>query len=329
MRRPATLPVAECATVPPFVRPWRKQQTPLSFTATPNVKAYLFLTVTTLCFGLNANLSRLAVGEISPMLLVALRWTATVILLLVLARRRLPTAWPALRAQWLYLLLMGTLGLTSFNALFYVAGHSTTALNIGIIQGSIPVFVLAGAAVLYRTPIRALQVLGIAVTIAGVMIVTAQGEWRNLAAFAFKRGDVFMLIACVFYAGYSLALRHAPAVDPLVLFTAIATGALVASVPPLIAEAAVGAVLWPTTTGWLIVAVVTLFPSFIAQICYIQGVSIIGPGRAGAFLNLVPVFAAIIAVVFLNEIFAMHHALALLLVLGGIGLSELGRPATR
>ena len=224
---------------------------------------------------------------------------------------------------------MGMLGLTSFNALFYLAGHSTTALNLGIIQGSIPVFVLAGAAALYRSPVRALQLLGIAVTMAGVAIVTTQGAWENLAAFAFNRGDVLMLIACVFYAGYSLALRHAPAVDSIVLFTAIATGALVASIPPAIAEAALGEAIWPTTTGWLIVAAVTVFPSFLAQIFYIRGVAIIGPGRAGAFLNLVPVFAAIMAVVFLNEVFALHHAVALALVLGGIGLSELGKPASR
>jgi drug/metabolite transporter (DMT)-like permease len=301
----------------------------LDSTASSSVRAYLLLTVTMLCFGLNANLSRLAVGEISPMLLVVLRWIATVALLLVIVRRRLPTAWPTLRERWLFLLLMGTLGLTSFNALFYVAGHSTTALNIGIIQGSIPVFVLAGAAFLYRTPVRVLQGIGIVATLAGVVIVTTQGVWENLSSLVFRRGDLLMLVACALYAGYSLSLRRAPGVDHLVLLTGFATGALVASIPLVIAEAALGEVLWPTATGWLIVAVVTLFPSFIAQVCYIKGVAIIGAGRAGIFLNLVPVFAAMMAVAFLGEVFALHHAVAMGLVLGGIGLSELGRPVSR
>jgi len=298
-------------------------------TTSSSVRAYLFLTVTMVCFGLNANLSRLAVGEISPMLLVVLRWTAVVSVLLVLMRRRLPAAWPELRARWLYLFLMGTLGLTAFNALFYLAGHSTTALNIGILQGSIPVFVLAGAGLLYRAPVRVLQGIGIAVTLVGVAIVTTQGVWDNLASLAFKRGDLYLLIACLFYAGYSLGLRRAPAVDHVVLFTALATAALVTSIPLLIAEVALGEMLWPTPRGWLIVAVVAIFPSFIAQVFYIKGVAVIGPSRAGAFLNLVPIFAALIAVVFLGEIFALHHAVALGLVLGGIGLSELGRSASR
>jgi drug/metabolite transporter (DMT)-like permease len=301
----------------------------LDSTASSSARAYVLLIVTMLCFGLNANLSRLAVGEISPMLLVVLRWIATVALLLVIVRRRLPTAWPTLRARWLFLLLMGTLGLTSFNALFYVAGHSTTALNIGIIQGSIPVFVLAGAAFLYRTPVRVLQGIGIVATLAGVVIVTTQGVWENLSSLVFRRGDLLMLVACALYAGYSLSLRRAPGVDHLVLLTGFAAGALVASIPLVIAEAALGEVLWPTAAGWLIVVVVTLFPSFIAQVCYIKGVAIIGAGRAGIFLNLVPVFAAMMAVAFLGEVFALHHAVAMGLVLGGIGLSELGRPVSR
>ena len=70
---------------------------------------------------------------------------------------------------------------------------------------------------------------------------------------------------------------------------------------------------------------VTLLPSLIAQIFFIQGVSLIGANRAGVFVNLVPVFASIMAVVFLQEVFRMYHALALILVLGGIWLSETGK----
>jgi len=81
----------------------------------------------------------------------------------------------------------------------------------------------------------------------------------------------------------------------------------------------------PSSTGWLLAALVTLLPSFVAQIFFIQGVSLIGSARAGVFVNLVPVFASLMAVLFLGERFEFYHATALLLVLGGIGLSELGK----
>lgn len=282
----------------------------------------MLLGLTTLSFGMNANFGKLAVGEISPMLLVTLRWIGTLALVLLIARSRFVADWPVLRQHWRFLIAMGMLGLTAFNGLFYVAAYTTTALNIGIIQGAIPVFVLIGSYVLYRVQIRSLQVVGIAVTLIGVIIVTINGDLGRLVALTFQHGDILMVVACVLYAGYSVALHKCPDTDRLSLFTMFAIGALLASVPLTIAEGMLGRLQWPTTNGWIIVGLVTLFPSFLAQICFIKAVDIIGASRAGIFFNLIPIFAAIIAVVFLGERFALYHAIALSLVLCGIGLSE-------
>ena len=111
----------------------------------------------------------------------------------------------------------------------------------------------------------------------------------------------------------------------MALFTVIAGAAFVTSLPLALAEAALGQFQWPTATGWIIVALVALFPSFLAQIFFIEGVSLIGPARAGVFVNLVPVFASILALLVLNEPFEPFHAAALGLVLGGIWLSERGK----
>ena len=87
-----------------------------------------------------------------------------------------------------------------------------------------------------------------------------------------------------------------------------------------------GELLWPTQTGWIVVTLVTFFPSFLAQIFFIQGVDRIGPSRAGVFANLVPLYAALLAVLLLDEAFEWYHGLALGLVLSGIGLSERFKP---
>ena len=65
-----------------------------------------------------------------------------------------------------------------------------------------------------------------------------------------------------------------------------------------------------------------LGPSLIAQVFFMRGVELIGPGRAGIFMNLVPVFGALMAVLLLGEPFATYHAAGLALVLGGIWLAE-------
>lgn len=285
-------------------------------------RAYFLLTLTALTWGCNAVFGRLAVGEVSPMALVAFRWLGVLLLLALLARGTLRADWPRLKPHLPFLAAMGALGYAGFNALFYIAAHTTTAINIGIIQGSTPLFVLLGALAVYRTPITPLQLLGVALAMLGVAVVASGGEFERLASLAVARGDLLMVLACMIHASYTVALRRCPQASALALFGVFAAGAFIAALPLAAAEAALGSFQWPTPTGWLVILLVVLLPSFLGQICFMQGIQLIGPGRAGIFVNLVPVFASILAVVILSEPFHLFHAGALGLVFGGIGLSE-------
>ncbi|WP_244491282.1 DMT family transporter [Bosea sp. Root381] len=289
--------------------------------------AYLLLTLTTLIWAGNAVASRLAVGEISPMALTSLRWVFVCGVLPVLLRRELKAYAPVLLAHRWLILGLGAFGFTIFNALMYIAAYSTTAINIGILQGSIPVFVLVGAFLAYRTPIGLTQALGVAVTILGVAVTASRGDFAVLAQFAFVPGDVWMIIACVLYAGYTVGIRSRPPMPGLVFFTALAIVACAMSLPLLIAEIWSGHFVF-TAKGWLILAYVVIGPSILSQLFFLRSVELIGPGRAGVFVNLVPVFAPVLSVLILGEQLALYHGLALALVLGGIFIAErLGRKA--
>ena len=292
----------------------------------PHLRAYALLVVTTWCWGLNAIIARLAVGEISPMQLVTFRWLGVVLLMIIFCRARVIRDWPILRQHLPFLFVMGCCGFTVFNGLFYVAGHHTTAINIGILQGAIPIFVLLGSLLLLRQRIGHIQWLGVGVGLIGVVAVASNGKLTELLELTINRGDLFMLIACFCYAAYSVGLTHRPKVDAMSFFTMLALVAWIASWPLIGYEVIVDGWQTPTFQGWVLVALVTLFPSFIAQVFFIQGVALIGAGRAGVFVNLVPVFASLMAVLVLGESFELYHALALVLVLGGIGLSEVGKP---
>ena len=285
-------------------------------------RPYLLLTLTMLMWGGNAVASRLAVGEISPLTFTFLRWTIPVAILGVALREQLLAHRVELIQRWPMILLMGTLGLTVFNALMYVAAHHTSAVNITILQGSMPVLVLIGALLFYGTRIHGRQIIGMAVTLLGVLLVAARADFATLMSFSFNIGDVWMLVACCLYAGYTVALRTRPPVPGLVFFAALAGVALLTSVPLMAYEVASGTVTWPTLRGWLIVLYVGLFPSFVSQVLFMRGVELIGPGRAGLFVNLVPIFGALLAVLILGEPFAVYHAVGLALVLGGIWLAE-------
>jgi drug/metabolite transporter (DMT)-like permease len=186
----------------------------------------------------------------------------------------------------------------------------------------LPVFVLLGALLAYRTPVQKLQWVGVGLSLVGVIVIASAGEVASLLHFRLNDGDLLVVVATLLYAGYTLGLRRRPESSAIGLFTVLAASAFLASWPMVAVEAWLGEFQVPTLRGWVLVGLVALFPSFLAQIMFIRGVEIIGPGRAGIFVNLMPVFAAAIAVIYLGEQFHLYHGIALALVLGGIWLAE-------
>lgn len=283
----------------------------------------LLLVLTMLFWGGNAVAGRLAVDEISPAQLTCLRWVVSGAIIVPLCARPLVAAWGVLRGRLDYLGLMGAGGYTLYNILYYTAAHSTSAINMAIVTAAMPAMVLAGGRIAFGTPVRALQWVGAAVAFAGIALVASGGDPARLARLAVARGDLFVLIATVLYAVYSLALRFKPPLPSMVFFAAIVPAAALSGLVPVVAEIAAGTATWPTTQGWLVLLYVALFPSLLAQIFYLRAVELIGPGRAGLFSNLIPIFAALLAWLVLREAPGWHHLAALGLVLAGIGLSEL------
>lgn len=284
--------------------------------------AILLLILTTLFWAGNAVAGRLAIGEVSPMVIVTLRWWIVAVVMGLFLWPRIRAEWPMMKPYFGRMVLMAGFGFIAFNSLFYIAAYSTTAVNIGIIQGSIPIFVLIGAMLFFQTRTTLAQVIGIVITLVGVALVASKGNLEILLSLSVNPGDGIMLLACLLYSGYTLALRQRPKVSGLVFFAVLSMIAAVTSLPALWFEIATNTAQWPTFNGWMVVLYISLFPSCLSQIFFMRGVELIGPARAGVFVNLVPIFAPILAVLVLGEPFRWHHGAALALVLGGIYLSE-------
>ncbi len=285
-------------------------------------RPYFLLTLAALQWAANTVAGRLAVGEITPMLLVTLRWGLVLVLLAVIHRRGFAADWPKLKPRPGLLLLLGLTGYTGFTAFFYGAAHFTSGANMSIVQGSMPFFVFTLAFLVRGRRVGLAQGLGMALGVAGVALVATRADWDVVRTLAFNLGDLFMIGATVSYAVYTVGLEDRPQVASLSLFTAMVAVALLTSLPLTLIEAATTGTFWPTPKGWLITVLVTIFPSFLAQIFYIRGVELIGPGRAGIFVNLIPVFGAGMAVVFLAEPFGWYQAVGLALVMTGIVLAQ-------
>ncbi len=282
----------------------------------------LLLAATTLIWAGHALVSRLAVGELGPMTLVFLRWTFGLAPILFVARKTLANDFRVLRAHWLRVTAMGALGFTGFNALFYVAGHYTSAVNLALIQALIPALVLIGSSAVFRAHASSFAWIGAIVTTVGVAVITAHGDWSFLAHEKLNSGDAMMLVASVFYAFYTLGLRTRPNASPFGFLAAMAIAALITSLPLFVAEVLAGGFVWPTWKGALLLLYAALGPAFVAQALFMRGVELIGPSRAGVFVNLVPVFGALLAVALLGEPFAAYHVVALALVVVGILVAQ-------
>jgi drug/metabolite transporter (DMT)-like permease len=284
----------------------------------------LLLALTAAIWAGHAIVSRMAVGQIGPMTLTCGRWALALGPILFAARRTIRRDFEIMRGRWFFVAAMGALGFTAFNAMFYIAGHHTSALNLSIIQGSIPAFVLIGARFGFGDNVSPLQALGALATMFGVVAIASQGEWARLTGLAFNSGDLLLLIACILYAGYTLGLRDRPRVSGFGFLAGMAFAALVTSIPLFLWEIADGDFIWPTGTGLLLLIYAAIGPAFVSQVFYMRGVELIGPGRAGVFVNLVPAFGALMAVVLLGEPFALYHVVALALVVGGIAVAQRG-----
>lgn len=282
----------------------------------------VLLTLTAIFWAGNVVAGRLAVGYVSPLMLTTLRWAVVLAVLWPAYGGQVRAHWGEVRPKLGRIVLMAFLGFTAFNVLYYWAAHATTAINIGILQGSIPVAVLMGAFLMHGTRASLVQIAGVLITSVGVVVVATQGAPLSILEIGLNRGDVAMLAACVLYAFYTVALRDRPNMPGAAFFTLLALIAALTSIPPLVIESMLLGFALPTWQGWLVVLYVAIFPSCLAQLCYLRGVDLIGPGRAGVFVNLVPVFAAIMAVLLIDESFALYHAVALALVVGGIWLAQ-------
>ncbi len=286
---------------------------------------YLLLLVTALIWGANAVAGKLSVGHISPMMLTLLRWVGAILVLLPFAWPHLRREAPIIRRHLPYFVGIGFLGFTCFNALFYIAMSYTSAINATIIQASMPLVVFVGMFLFFHVRVTPLQVVGFLLTLVGVLLVASHGHLETILLLDLNRGDALILAATVVFGSYTILLSRKPRVHWLSSIFAVSLGGALGAVPLLAVEFWAGRTTVPDAQGLAVLAFSILFPSILSQALYIRGIELIGANRANLFVNTVPVFGAILAVLVLAEPFHAYHLAALAMVLGGIALAERGK----
>lgn len=282
---------------------------------------YLLLTLTALFWSGNFIVARAVHLDVPPMGLVFWRWFGALVIVLPFAWRPIKDDWPVIRRHWRIVLALAAIGVASFNTLVYLGLQTTTALNAVLLQSAIPICIFIFAYVIFRDTIRPIQVLGILLSLAGIVAIVARGDVSTIHSLAFNRGDLLVFAAVVLWAIYSVLLRKRPALHPLSFLTVTIIISVVLLAPLYAWEILSGRVTHFDRTTVLAVGYIAIFPSVLAYLFYNRGVDLIGANRAGTFIHLMPLFGSIMAILFLGESFQLYHAVGIAAILGGLMLA--------
>lgn len=292
-----------------------------------------YLTLATILWAGNAIAGRVLVGSISPISLSAVRWGLAALILL-------PLGWKVFKpssALWQNkgrFLVLGLLGVGSYNVLLYLALQTSTAINVTLIGASMPIWMLFIGAVFYKVRPTLLQMVGAVVSLVGVTVVLTRGEPTSLLSMEVVMGDLLIMLATILWAFYSWMIsrpgesteRQWPWAEFLMaqvligfMWTMLFEGAEIAT-----GHAFIDLNYW---TGALIVFV-AIGPSLIAYRCWGLGVNGAGPTVAAFFANLIPLFTALLSAAILGDPPQLFHGLAFALIVIGILVSSTAKKSS-
>jgi len=289
----------------------------------------LLLTVPPLLWAGNAIVGRLVRTAVPPMTLNLLRWTIALAVLLPLGWATLRQAGVrgGIRARWRRYALLGLLGIGMYNSLQYLALQSSTPINVTLVASGMPVWMIVVGRLFYGVAVRTRQVAGALLSIVGVLVVLCRGDVDQLLGLRLVAGDLYMILATIAWSFYSWMLLQ-PQDEPAlradwaaflgtqVAFGLLWSGAFAGAEWTLDAHAVAWS--WPVAAALLFVAV---GPAVLAFALWGAGIRRAGPGIGAFFVNLTPLFTALLSSAFLGELPHAYHVLAFLLIVGGIVVS--------
>ena len=259
------------------------------------------------------------IAEFTPLELTFFRWLGAFPILLVITlwieRDRLDK-WKLAAQEWWIHIVQAVLGMVGYTLLLYAALDTTSAVNASVISAINPAVIALAAVVVLGERIRRGGVLGIAISFIGVVIVVLLGGSGGFADVSVAVGDLLILGAILAWTAYVIISRRIQ--TPPITATTVQVGMSAVMLAPVMAL--VGIQAQPSTEGWWGLAIIIVFPSALAYLLWNVAVTQLGPSRTGVFLNLLPVFTAIIAVA-LGDALTVWQVIGGLIVLAGVYLT--------
>jgi drug/metabolite transporter (DMT)-like permease len=272
-----------------------------------------------LIWSMNVAVTRYVVDYISPVSISFYRWFVAFLILTPFMLGKVWRERQLVLQHWKQLAVLGAFGMVLYQGLGYTAAHYTTATNMGIINAFIPVFTIFVAMFMLKDIPNRFAVVGSLLSFLGLIYVMAQGDLLSLIQSGGHFGDAMMVLAVFFYAFYSVFLKKWKLQIPLMISLYVQIFFALLYHLPFVLWLGLDAIDQQNVASVLYAGV---FPSLVAPLLWMLAVQMIGPNRTSIFMNLMPVFTAIIANMWLGEAWTKYHSIGGVIILLGILLAQ-------
>lgn len=285
---------------------------------------YLFALLATAFWSVNFIIARGLSDEISPISIAFYRWLVATLAFIPFTFRSVRRDLPIIKKHFLYICISSILGISLFNTFIYLAGHSTSAINMSMIAITAPVFIVVFSRIFLKDKISIRQILGIFIVFIGAVLLITKGDFSAIIEIKPARGDLWMLLAAMVFAAYSILVKLKPAELKLLPFQqSLFTLGTLFLLPFFVFDKLSPGV--EVFSGRNIIAILYagIFASLIGFLLWNKAITLVGPVKTAMIYYSLPLFSSLLATLFLAEEIHLYHIFCLVLIVSGILITTL------
>ena len=286
--------------------------------------AYTLLVLASLCWSGNFIVGKFAtLFEIPPLTLNTFRWISVWLILIPFTFKEIYKNLAYIKKNLLAIAFMGVITISTFNSVVYFALNYTQVINAVLVLAIIPAVTIVLSALMKVEKSNIFQIFGLILSIIGVGSIISNGDVQRIVSLSFNNGDLWMLVCVLSWALYSTLLKKNKfKLSQFSLIQIMVSVGVIFLIPQYFYEQSIGLELNLNKAFFLILFYVVVFPAIVAYYCWQKGVEIIGPNRATMFIQLMPLFSAVMAIIIFKEKFELYHFVGATFIVSGIYLSN-------
>ncbi len=289
-----------------------------------NYLAYTFLILAALFWSGNFIIGKFAtLFEVPPLTLNFLRWVMVWFILIPFTIKEILANKAYIKKNFLVIGFMGILSISTFNSVVYFALNFTQVINAVLMLAAIPVMIIILSSIMKIEKTNLFQISGLVLSIIGVGTIISNADIQKIISLNFNKGDLWMIVCVFSWSLYSTLLKKNKfQLSQFTLIQIMVTVGLIFLVPQFLYEQSIGLDIKINKASILILLYVVIFPAIAAYYCWQKAIEIIGPNRSAMFIQLMPLFSAILAIIIFKEKFQLYHFVGATFIISGIYLSN-------